>query len=56
MNANERCYRTGNYSLECNCNLCSHQKECNGVDLEDDRREEKKFNNTISNSKNKKVL
>lgn len=41
MNANERCFRTGNYSYECNCNLCSHQKECNGSDADDEIIEER---------------
>lgn len=39
MNANERCFRTGNYSYECNCNLCSHQKECDGSDANDEIKE-----------------
>lgn len=41
MNANERCFRTGNYSYDCNCNLCAHQKECNGSDAEDETIEER---------------
>ena len=39
MNANEKCYQTGNYSEDCNCNKCSHQKECNG-ESEDEQRED----------------
>ena len=41
MNANERCFQTGNYSWECNCNLCPHQKECNGSDADDEKEETK---------------
>ncbi len=37
MNANEKCYQTGNYTEECDCNLCSHQRECYGK--EDDGEE-----------------
>lgn len=36
MNANERCFRTGNYSYDCNCNLCPHQKECDGSDINEE--------------------
>lgn len=34
MNPNERCYQTGNYTEECDCNHCSHQRECNGAEEE----------------------
>ena len=36
MNPNDRCYQTGNYTDDCDCNLCSHQRECSGSDLEDE--------------------
>lgn len=36
MNPNDKCYQTGNYTDDCDCNLCSHQRECSGSDLEDE--------------------
>lgn len=36
MNPNDRCYQTGNYTDDCDCNLCSHQRECSGSDLDEE--------------------
>ena len=29
---NEKCWETGNYTDDCNCNLCPHKDECSGYD------------------------
>lgn len=31
----EKCWRTGNYTDECNCELCNHKHECSGYDKEE---------------------
>ena len=30
--SNEKCWETGNYTDDCNCNLCPHKDECSGYD------------------------
>lgn len=36
MNPNEFCWQTGNYTDNCDCELCSHKYECSGYDGEED--------------------
>lgn len=36
MEANEICFRTGNYTDDCNCELCEHKEECSGYEHGDD--------------------
>ena len=36
MNPNEFCWQTGNYTGNCDCELCSHKYECSGYDGEED--------------------
>ena len=33
---NENCWYTGDYTDECDCELCSHKHECSGYDNHDD--------------------
>lgn len=39
INPNERCYQTGNYTDECDCNLCIHQRECSGSEVDEEDEE-----------------
>ena len=34
-NNNEECWKTGNYTNGCNCELCLHKDECSGHDKEE---------------------
>lgn len=34
--ANELCWSAGNYTVECDCEFCSHKHECSGYRGEDD--------------------
>lgn len=36
MNPNELCWQTGNYTDNCDCELCSHKYECSGYEGEED--------------------
>lgn len=35
INPNERCWETGNYDGECDCELCMHKHECSGYEVEE---------------------
>ena len=32
----EKCWRTGIYTDECNCDFCEHQFECSAGNIDDD--------------------
>ncbi len=36
MNSNDTCWETGNYTDDCDCDLCEHRYECSGYNEEDD--------------------
>lgn len=39
----ERCWETGNYTDDCNCEFCSHKHECSGYDGYEDYDEEDEY-------------
>lgn len=36
MDPTELCWQTGNYTDNCDCELCDHQGECSGCENNDD--------------------
>ncbi len=36
MDPNELCWSKGNYTDECDCELCSHKNECSGYEGEEE--------------------
>ena len=32
----DKCWETGEYTDDCNCEVCDHKEECSGADLDDD--------------------
>lgn len=36
ISPNEKCWETGNYTDNCDCELCPHKYECSGYDGEED--------------------
>lgn len=36
MEPTELCWETGNYTDDCDCELCDHNFECSGYDRDDD--------------------
>lgn len=36
MEPTELCWETGNYTDDCDCELCCHNFECSGYDSDDD--------------------
>lgn len=45
MNPNDNCYQTGNFTDECDCNLCQWQRVCSGSDLDDEEYEDEQGTN-----------
>ena len=36
MSENDNCWNTGNYTDDCDCELCSHKYECSGYEGEEE--------------------